>query len=168
MSKYVVPKLVEITMVSGTFGAGEIVEGSRPNTNNDAIRFRLQIRIHKYGPYNNPNQVYKQNPYDPASTISSTYSSTTSILNVDTASLELQSASGFYGYITTGMKLIGQSSGAIATVSAIRLITDKAGSLLDLYSYQILQFLLHLHSTLVLRHLLYHLVLPINYLWIHR
>ena len=60
-------------------------------------------------------QVYKQNPYDPASSISSTYSSTTTILNVDTASLELQSASGFYGYITTGMKLIGQSSGAIAT-----------------------------------------------------
>ena len=30
MSKYVIPKLVEVTMVSGTFGAGEIVEGSRP------------------------------------------------------------------------------------------------------------------------------------------
>ena len=41
MSKYVIPKLVEVTMVSGTFGAGEIVEGSRANTNNDAIRFRL-------------------------------------------------------------------------------------------------------------------------------
>ena len=130
MSRFVVPKLIEITMVSGTFGAGEIVEGSRPNSNNDAIRFRLANQNHKYGPYNNPNQVYKQNPYDPASSISSTYSSTTSLLNVDTASLELQSASGFYGYITTGMKLVGQSSGAIATVTAIRLITDKAGSLL--------------------------------------
>ena len=130
MSKYVVPKLVEITMVSGTFGAGEIVEGSRPNSNNDAIRFRLANQNHKYGPYNNPSQVYKQNPYDPSSTISSTYSSTTTILNVDTASLELQSASGFYGYITTGMKLIGQSSGAIATVTAIRLITDKSGTLI--------------------------------------
>ena len=130
MSKYVVPKLIEITMVSGTFGAGEVVEGSRPNTNNDAIRFRLANQNHKYGPYNNPSQVYKQNPYDPASSISSTYSSTTTLLNVDTASLELQAASGFYGYITTGMKLIGQSSGAIATVTAIRLITDKAGSLI--------------------------------------
>ena len=130
MSKYVVPKLVEITMVSGTFGAGEIVEGSRPNSNTDAIRFRLANQNHKYGPYNNPSQVYKQNPYDPASTISSTYSSTTTILNVDTASLELQAASGFYGYISNGMKLIGQSSGAIATVSAIRLITDKSGTLI--------------------------------------
>ena len=130
MSKYVIPKLVEITMVSGTFGAGEVVEGSRPNSNTDAIRFRLANQNHKYGPYNNPDQVYKQNPYEPSSSISSTYSSTTSLLNVDTASLELQSASGFYGYIATGMKLVGQSSGAIATVSAIRLITDKSGTLI--------------------------------------
>ncbi len=130
MAKYVVPKLVEITMVSGTFGAGEVVEGSRPNSNTDAIRFRLANQNHKYGPYNNPDQVYKQNPYEPSSSISSTYSSTTSLLNVDTASLELQSASGFYGYIATGMKLVGQSSGAIATVSAIRLITDKSGTLI--------------------------------------
>ena len=50
MQKYVVPKLVEITMVSGTFGAGEIVEGSRPNSNNDAIRFRLANQNHKYRP----------------------------------------------------------------------------------------------------------------------
>ena len=130
MQKYVIPKLVEITMISGTFGAGEIVEGSRPNSNTDAIRFRLANQNHKYGPYNNPSQVYKQNPYDPASSISSTYSSTTTILNVDTASLELQAASGFYGYIANGMKLIGQSSGAIAIVTAIRLITDKSGTLI--------------------------------------
>ena len=130
MARFVVPKLVEVTMVSGTFGAGEIVEGSRPNSNNDAIRFRLANQNHKYGPYNAPSQTYKQNPYEPSSAISSTYSSTTTILNVDTASLELQAASGFYGYITTGMKLIGQSSGAIATVSNIRLITDKAGVLI--------------------------------------
>tara|TARA_B100000927_G_scaffold180239_1_gene145176 strand:+ start:1000 stop:8520 length:7521 start_codon:yes stop_codon:yes gene_type:complete len=130
MARFVVPKLVEVTMVSGTFGAGEIVEGSRPNSNNDAIRFRLANQNHKYGPYNAPSQTYKQNPYEPSSAISSTYSSTTTILNVDTASLELQAASGFYGYITTGMKLIGQSSGAIATVTNIRLITDKAGVLI--------------------------------------
>ncbi|MBV23250.1 MAG: hypothetical protein CMA53_04040, partial [Euryarchaeota archaeon] len=130
MARFVVPKLVEITMTSGTFGAGEIVEGSRPNSNNDAIRFRLANQNHKYGEYNNPSQTYKQNPYEPSSAISSTYSSTTTILNVDTASLELQAASGFYGYLTTGMKLVGQSSGAIATVSNIRLITDKAGVLI--------------------------------------
>ncbi len=130
MARFVVPKLVEVTMVSGTFGAGEIVEGSRPNSNNDAIRFRLANQDHKYGPYNAPTQTYKQNPYQPSSSIAPTYSSTTTILNVDTAALELQAASGFYGYITTGMKLVGQSSGAIATVSNIRLITDKAGVLL--------------------------------------
>ena len=73
MARFVVPKLVEVTMVSGTFGAGEIVEGSRPNSNNDAIRFRLANQNHKYGPYNAPSQTYKQNPYEPSSAISSTY-----------------------------------------------------------------------------------------------
>ena len=130
MSKYVVPKLIEIEMVSGTFGPGETVEGSRPNTNADAIRFRLANQNHKYGPYNNPSQTYKENPYSPANAISSAYSSTSTLLNVDTAALELQAASGFYGYITKDMKLIGQSSGAIAKVKDIRLITDKAGVLL--------------------------------------
>ena len=37
----------------------------------------------------------------------------------------MQAASGFYGYITTGMKLIGQSSGAIATVKATAAFTAK-------------------------------------------
>ena len=58
------------------------------------------------------------------------YSSTTTLLNVDTASLELQAASGFFGRIGKGMKLVGQSSGAIARVKDVRLITDKAGSLI--------------------------------------
>ena len=42
----------------------------------------------------------------------------------------MQAASGFYGYIANGMKLIGQSSGAIAIVTTIRLITDKSGTLI--------------------------------------
>ena len=85
MARFVVPKLVEITMVSGTFGAGEIVEGSRPNSNNDAIRFRLANQNHKYGEYNNPSQTYKQNPYEPSSAISSTYSSTCLLYTSDAA-----------------------------------------------------------------------------------
>jgi len=124
MNKYVVPKLIEVTMVSGTFGSNEIVSGSFGSA---AIRFRLAQQNHKYGPYNAPTETYKVNPYSPESVLSSIYSSTSTVLNVDTASLELQSASGYYGYVTTGMRLVGQSSGAIATVKDIRLITDQAG-----------------------------------------
>jgi len=127
MNRYTVPKLIEIEMVSGTFGTGEVVQGSLGSAN---VRFRLAQQNHKYGPYNAPTEVYKVNPYSPADGLSSTYSSTATALNVDTASLELQSASGFFGYVSKGMRLVGQSSGAIATVKDIRLITDQAGVLI--------------------------------------
>ena len=130
MDAFLVPKLIEIEMVSGTFGPGETVVGDLPNSTSTGIRLRLATQNHKYGPYNAPTQVYKSNPYAPNSTISSSYSSTTTLLNVDTASLELQAASGFFGRIGKGMKLVGQSSGAIARVKDVRLITDKAGSLI--------------------------------------
>ena len=38
MNKYTVPKLIEIEMVSGTFGTGEVVSGSLGSA---SIRFRL-------------------------------------------------------------------------------------------------------------------------------
>ena len=113
MDAFLVPKLIEIEMVSGTFGPGETVVGDLPNSTSTGIRLRLATQNHKYGPYNAPTQVYKSNPYAPNSTISSSYSSTTTLLNVDTASLELQSVSGFFGRIGKGMKLVGQSSGAL-------------------------------------------------------
>ena len=130
MNKYIVPKLIEIEMVSGTFSAGETIVGSVTNSTSTSCRLRLAQSNHKYGPYNAPSETYKNNPYSPSSTIPSTYSSTSTILNVDTASLELQSASGFFGSVSKGMRLIGQSSGAIAIVKDIRLITDKAGVLI--------------------------------------
>ena len=52
------------------------------------------------------------------------------LLNVDTASLELQSASGFYGYIIANMQLKGETSGSIAKITDIRLITDSSGTLI--------------------------------------
>ena len=97
MNAFIVPKLIEIEMVSGTFAVGETVRGNGVNSTNKSIRFRLAQQNHKYGPYNSPSQTYKNNPYNVANSISSSYSSTTSLLNVDTASLQIQSASGFFG-----------------------------------------------------------------------
>ena len=127
MNAFIVPKLIEIEMVSGTFAVGETVRGNGVNSTNKSIRFRLAQQNHKYGPYNSPSQTYKNNPYNVANSISSSYSSTTSILNVDTASLQIQSASGFFGCLSKGMRLVGQSSGAIARVKDIRIVTDRAG-----------------------------------------
>mgnify|MGYP002640624080 CR=1 FL=1 len=132
MNDFVVPKLLEINMVSGTFIEGETVIGQMPVSilNNKGIVFRLAKQNHKYGPYNSPEEVYAENPYNSGNQLSSSYSSTTTILNVDTASLENQADSNFFGCISIGMQLIGETSNAIAEVSDIRLITDKSGTLI--------------------------------------
>jgi hypothetical protein len=125
MTSYVVPKLIEISMSSGTFVNGETVVGS---LGSKTIRFRLATQNHKYGPYNSPTETFSTNPYLPENSLSSSYSSTTTILNVDTASLEIQSSSGFYGQIVSGMRLVGQTSGAICNVKDLRLISDNSGT----------------------------------------
>ena len=124
VTSYVVPKLIEVTMSSGTFTTGETVVGS---LGSKTIRFRLAIQNHKYGPYNSPEQTFSINPYLPKNSLSDSYSSTTTVLNVDTASLELQASSGFYGSIAKNMQLVGQTSKAVATISDLRLIADESG-----------------------------------------
>jgi len=124
MTSYVVPKLIEVSMSSGTFTAGETVVGV---LGSKTIRFRLSTQNHKYGPYNSPTETFSINPYLPENSLSSSYSSTTTILNVDTASLEMQASSGFYGSIAKSMQLVGQTSGAIAIISDMRLVADETG-----------------------------------------
>ena len=130
ITQYVTPKLLEVRMVSGQFTMGETVRGTSGSA---SIRFRLAKANHKYGPYNNPTQVYVQNSYNPTENVSTSYSTTSSILNIDTASLELQSESGYFGYVVNNMRLVGQSSGAVAVVRAVRLISDNAGTLIGSY-----------------------------------
>ena len=127
MAAYVMPKLIEISMVSGNFTAGEAVQGSLGAV---SVRFRLARATHKYGPYNAPTQSFVKNPYNTAELLPTSYSTTSTVLNVDTASLELQSSSGFYGYICANMQLVGQSSGAVARVTNVRLISDEAGTVI--------------------------------------
>ena len=143
VTNFIVPKLIEIRMVSGTFQKGEVVTGTMTSGGaNRSIRFRLARPDHKYGPYNfttNPTSssdlsllpffdVYKTNPYNTTNAIGNEYSSTSTILNVDTASLELQSQSDFFGCIAPQMQLVGQTSNAVAVVTDLRLITDSAGT----------------------------------------
>ena len=127
ITNYIIPKLIEIQMQSGTFTLGETISGTLGTV---SVRFRLAKLNHKYGPYNNPTQVFVTNPYNTNETIPTSYSSTSSLLNVDTASLELQAASGFFGYIVNGMQLRGETSGAVARISNLRLISDEAGTLI--------------------------------------
>jgi hypothetical protein len=128
INQYIIPKLIEVTMVSGSFQVGETVRGEVQN--GPSITFRVAQQNHKYGPYNNPTDVYTNNPYNRDQTIPSSYSSTSTLINVDTFSLSEKSQNQFFGYIQTGMKLKGQTSGAQATISNIRLVTDSVGTII--------------------------------------
>jgi hypothetical protein len=130
MDRFVVPKLVQIQMISGTFQVGETVIGTNSLTGAN-IRFRVANSNHKFGPYNSPTSIFLQNPYSPEFSIPSIYSSTSTILNVDTYSLSNMSQSSFYGYIDSGMTLKGQTSNAEAVVNSdIKLISDVYGDII--------------------------------------
>ena len=92
-----------------------------------SITFRVAATNHKEGPFNSPSRRYLTNPYD-RQQLSGSYSSTSSILNVDTFSLANQPEGTFSGYVETGMILVGQTSGAQATVTNLRLISDISGT----------------------------------------
>ena len=140
VNKFCVNKLIEIEMISGTFETTETVVGTMPSANQTeeltetsvaALTFRLAQANHKYGAYNDPGDVYDSNPYNRDAGIPpSTYSETSTLLNVDTFSLQSEDNPEFFGYAATGMILVGQSSGAQARVSNVRLITDKQGTLI--------------------------------------
>lgn len=136
VTNYCIPKLLEIDMISGIFSVGETVIGTvnrnivdlqSSRQNNPKITFRVSSSNHKEGPYNNPTSIYPLNPYT-KQTLQSTYSSTSTILNIDTYSLSSQYQGEFSGWIQSEMILVGQTSGAQATIKNVRLISDSHAS----------------------------------------
>ena len=134
----IIPKLIEIEMESGSFQIGERVFAVLQQTNSGDFgptiigRFRIAQPNHKSGPFSSPSLIYTDNPYDPTVTIPSTYSASSTVLNVDTASLAEEAQGRFFGRIDPLAVFIGETSGAIAVISrsvtSIRLITDRVGS----------------------------------------
>ena len=135
VNKFIVPKLLEISMVSGTFQVGETVQGVVSDgaeilgvqSSTPKITFRVANSNHKYGPYNSPTEIFTKDPYNSVQDIPTNYSSTSTILNIDTFSLSQQALGDFFGFIQTGMRLRGNTSGAEAVITNIRLITDVNG-----------------------------------------
>jgi hypothetical protein len=136
VNNFVVPKLVEITMDSGVFSVGETVSGFFPGIDyddvisgvNPKIAFRVAISNHKFGPYNAPTETHKFNPYNSDLTVPAQYSSTSTLLNIDTYSLANKPQGEYFGFIAVGMKLYGQTSGAQATVQNVRIVNDSTGT----------------------------------------
>jgi len=132
VTKFCVPKLLEISMIDGVFQVGETIIGVRRATGLGpkpvdgavpSIKFRVAQPNHSEGPYNAPTNTYPLNPYT-SNSLESTYSSTSTILNVDLFSLANQPDGAYSGWIENNMILIGQTSGAQATLSNVRLISD--------------------------------------------
>ena len=135
VTKYITPKLIEVSMNQGVFQVGETVTGLSADWqtgsagNAAEIKFRLAQPNHKFGAYNDPTIVYAVNPYSDTVGISSSYSATSSILNVDTGSLQQEVLGTFQGFISKNMVLRGETSGAEAKVTDVRLISDEKGAL---------------------------------------
>jgi hypothetical protein len=131
-----VPKLVEISSdttlanygASGSFVVGEEVVGTSNGKN--LITFRVATANHKFGAFNSPSSTYMTNPYIKGESLPSAYSSSSKILNIDTYSLSQEAQGKYSGYLVKGMRLVGQTSGAVAYVKDLRLITDNYGDLI--------------------------------------
>ena len=131
VSQFCFPKLIEINMLEGTFIVGETVRAVDPTTNRGTGTFRVAVANHKIGPYNSPIETYSKNPYSPdKSDLQSNYTSSSTILNIDTSSLQEISIGQFSGRIKRSSILVGTLSGARAKVSNVRLITDEFGTLI--------------------------------------
>ena len=123
----VIPKLIEVSMDSGSFDINETIEGFDGADRVFAVRSCAPN--HKTGSISSPVTVYTTNPYNTGLTLPSLYSASSTVLNIDVASLVEEAQGRFFGYIETGLKLVGRTSGATATVSNIRLISDSVGNL---------------------------------------
>jgi hypothetical protein len=128
IDKYVTPKLLEVEMISGRFRVGETVI-SDPTFTDQKISFRLCSPNHKTGRFDNPVEIFELNPYT-QQPFERNYSETSSVLNVDTRGLELPSEVNYFGQVVPNMRLIGSTSGAIARIRPIRLLSDNGGRLI--------------------------------------
>ena len=125
VTKWVTPKLVDISMVNGVFQVGErvsVVKSGIPSSQMH-MHFRVAQTNHKYGPYNNPTQVYKENPYT-NQPLNAAYSSTSNILNIDLVSLEEETRGNYWGHFEAGSNVKGMQSGANATIVTKTLVSD--------------------------------------------
>ena len=131
LTPFAVPKYLPITMTKGTFYDGAFVEGwtDVDNPASPKIEFRVASINHKTGPFNNPDKTISNLPF-PNITVPTTYSSTSQILNIDTADLALENNVTTGGYVRKGMILADFMMEAEATVGDVALVSDDKGELI--------------------------------------
>jgi hypothetical protein len=131
-----IPKLIEIansnTLDNYGSSNGAFQKGETVRVYNDGKRigtFRLAQSNHKKGKFNSPKFTYTTNPYVTSESIPSGYSQSSKTINIDLNALASEAQGSFSGYVEKGAKIVGQTSGAIAYVKDLRLISDINGTL---------------------------------------
>ena len=145
----IVPKLIEIEMVSGSFTIFEDARIELVSLGEDPeIGYvRIQRPNHKFGDSSRPDvsaglgspsvsvENYSVDPYDSSRPApSDTYSATSKLINVDVSSLA--SEEKYYGYAVKGAMIIGETSGAVAKIISIDLVSDNWGDIIGSFFFR--------------------------------
>ena len=140
----VIPKLLAISKTAGgteygsdiNFTLNETVIAEDPTTGEEIMTFRLCRPDHKSGPLSGqPEEVYGKDPYS-NSDLSSSYTVSTPILNIDTRGLAEEAQGQYFGYLVGNAKLIGQESGAVAYVKDWennKMVADEYGDVIGTF-----------------------------------
>ena len=145
----IVPKLIEIEMVSGSFTIFENVRIELVSLGDDPVigYMRIQRPNHKFGDNSRPDvgaglgspsvtvEDYSVDPFDSSRPApSTTYSATSKLLNVDVTALANDEE--YFGYTVVGAMVIGETSGAVAKITNINLVSDNWGDLIGTFFFR--------------------------------
>ena len=133
LTPYAVPKYLPITMNRGTFSVNDIVQSSNSEiTGSASIKFRVASPNHKLGVFNNPTETIQRCilPNIGVFELPTAYSSTSQVLNIDTADLASENNIDNIGWVRKGMSLVNADGDAEATVESVALYSDEKGDLI--------------------------------------
>ena len=126
ISAYTTPKIIEISMTAGSvaFQNGESIEV----TGNVNRKFKCKLGNPRGG-IAKLNKPYSIDPYTGNEITATAYSTTSTFLNLNIATMQKLGGANRGGYLLEGDVIAGVTSGATATVTKKHLIADDKGNL---------------------------------------
>ena len=126
ISAYTTPKIIEISMTAGSvaFQNGEPIEV----TGNVNRKFKCNLG-NPQGGIAKLNKPYSIDPYTGNEITATAYSTTSTFLNLNIATMQRLGGANRGGYLLEGDVIAGVTSGATATVTKKHLIADDKGNL---------------------------------------
>ena len=126
ISAYTTPKIIEISMTAGSvaFQNGEPIEV----TGNVNRKFKCNLG-NPQGGIAKLNKPYSIDPYTGNEITATAYSTTSTFLNLNIATMQKLGGANRGGYLLEGDVIAGVTSGATATVTKKHLIADDKGNL---------------------------------------